>query len=126
MLQGLHMVMGTLTAGVPMVTDTNIREGRRSLRLGVQACSFALLLLLPLCFISSAAHAAANPVDGAIAWAQSFLFGQPNYTEGIYTYSGNCQTFVHDAYLHGGGVEIGTPTSYPYRDRKSTRLNSSH
>ena len=97
-----------------MVTDTNIREGRRSLRLGVQACSFALLLLLPLCFISSAAHAAANPVDGAIAWAQSFLFGQPNYTEGIYTYSGNCQTFVHDAYLHGGGVEIGTPTSYPY------------
>ena len=51
---------------------------------------------------------AANPVDGAVAWAESFLFGQPNYKVGISVYSGWCQKFVRAAYLDGAGIDIGS------------------
>ena len=37
--------------------------------------------------------------DGALSWAESQL-GSPDYYE-------MCLAFVHDAYLNGGGVEIG-------------------
>jgi hypothetical protein len=62
--------------------------------------AFWLIMALLGTTTAAAAPANADPVGGAIAWAENYV-GQEVYVN-------ECLAFVHDAYLDGGGINIGS------------------
>jgi len=90
-------------------TGRNLLSSQRwRLRTGLISLVLAVLAVVTgmgsaLSIGASPASAASSAVESAISWAESHL--------GQEVYVGNCLQFVHDAYLDGAGVQIGSAST---------------